>query len=149
MTVLSVVSVNGIGPMAPIRTYHSTIKLESDGLDSAMPAGTSKVSTRSTRKRPRSKVYPVAGFVTFNWQRSAIGNEIHGVSQDKIELTARDKDKLELAQLICNRRGFVMALICPKCGSVVQTSRGSDLPDGCAAKCPMPDCTKEWWNEDN
>ena len=113
-----------------------------------MPAGTSKGSTSSTRKRGRSKVYPVAGFVTFNWQRSALGNAIFGVKRDTLYLTPEDKAKLNSAQLIGNRRGFVVAMVCPRCGSVVQTFRGNDLPDGYAAKCPSVDCPKVWLDDD-
>ena len=113
-----------------------------------MLAGTSKVSTKSTRKKSRSKVYPVAGFVTYNWQRSALGSVVYGVEKDKIYLTAEDKQKLNTAQLIGNRRGFVVALACPRCGSVVQTFRGNDLPDGYAAKCSSVDCKKVWLDAD-
>jgi hypothetical protein len=110
-----------------------------------MPAGTSKVSTRSTRKQLRPKVYPVAGFVTFNWQRSAIdGRTIRDAEKKKIRLSQRDKEKLNLAQLIGNRRGFVVALVCPSDGSIVETHTGHDLPDGVLARCPMIGCGKTW-----
>ena len=115
-----------------------------------MPAGTSKGSTRSTRTKIRPKVYPVAGFVTFNWQRSALpnSNAVSRSNEDRIYLTQTDTERLNKAQLIGNRRGFVVALVCPRCGSVVQTYRGNDLPDGVLAKCPMQDCAKEWLNAD-
>jgi hypothetical protein len=109
-----------------------------------MPVGTSKASTRNTKRPNRSKVYPVAGFVKFNWQQSAIGTAIAHFQSKRITLSQRDKDRLNLAQKIGNRRGFVVALVCPHDGSVVETFRGNDLPDGVAAKCPMVDCGKEW-----
>lgn len=109
-----------------------------------MPVGTSKVSTKSTKTQSRPKVYPVAGFVTFNWRQSAIANEVKSHDKKKVLLSRRDRDKLNLAQLIGNRRGFVVALVCPLDGTVVQTARGSDLPDGVLAKCPLETCGKEW-----
>lgn len=109
-----------------------------------MPAGISKASTKNIKTPGRSKVYPVAGFVTFNWQKSALGSEVKHYPSKKIPLTQRDMDKLNLAQLIGNRRGFIVALVCPRDGTVVETYRGNDLPDGVLAKCPHPDCDKEW-----
>jgi hypothetical protein len=109
-----------------------------------MPAGTSKASTSNTRKKSRPKVYPVAGYVDFNWRRSSLGSEVKHYQSQSIPLNQRDLEKLNLAQLIGNRRGFIVALVCPRDGTVVQTYRGSDLPDGVLAKCPMKDCGKEW-----
>ena len=109
-----------------------------------MRVGTSKGSTKSTRTPSRPKVYPDAGFVTFNWRPSAIGNVVKHFKEKTVHLTSYDRDKLNLAQLIGNRRGFIVALVCPRDGNVVQTSRAHDLPDGVLAKCPLPDCGKEW-----
>ena len=109
-----------------------------------MPAGTSKVSTKSTKTNTRAKVYPVAGFVTFNWRGNAIGNEVRQYEAETVRLTRRDRDKLNLAQLIGNRRGFIVAMVCPRDGTVVQTARAGDLPDGVLAKCPLVTCGKEW-----
>lgn len=112
-----------------------------------MPAGTSKGSTKSTRKPSRSKVYPVAGYVNFNWRVSAMGSEVKHLQKQKIPLSLRDREKLNLMQLMGNRRGFIVALVCPRDGSVVETYRGNDLPDGVLARCPYKDCGKEWVNE--
>lgn len=109
-----------------------------------MPAGISKASTRNTKTRIRPKVYPVAGFVNFNWQRSALGNAVAHFQKKRIHLSSRDRDKINLAQMIGNRRGFIVALVCPRDGTVVQTHRSHDLRDGVLAKCPMPECGKEW-----
>lgn len=109
-----------------------------------MPAGISKASTSNTRKKSLPKVYPVAGYVDFNWRSSAIGSAVKHFQRKKIPLTQTDMDKLNLAQLIGNRRGFIVALVCPRDGTVVETYRGNDLPDGVLAKCPHPDCGKEW-----
>jgi hypothetical protein len=109
-----------------------------------MRVGTSKASTRSTRTPSRPKVYPDAGFVTFNWRQSAIANEISRYKKKTIRLTSYDREMINRAQKIGNRRGFIVALVCPRDGNVVQTSRAHDLPDGVLAKCPMPDCGKEW-----
>jgi hypothetical protein len=109
-----------------------------------MLAGTLKASTKSTRTRKRSKVFPVAGYVNFNWRSSALGNEVFQYQSKTISLSSRDRDKLNLMQLMGNRRGFIVALVCPRDGTVVETWRGSDLPDGVLARCPMPDCGKEW-----
>lgn len=113
-----------------------------------MPAGTSKASTKSTKTPTRPKVYPVAGFVNFNWRRSAIGNEVAYFNEKTVPLSRRDINKVNLAQLIGNRRGFVVALVCPQDGTVVQTHRSHDLDDGVLAKCPMPECGKEWVLDD-
>jgi hypothetical protein len=107
-----------------------------------MPAGTSKESTKNTKKPARPSVYPAVGFVAFNWRTSAIGNEVYGVRKKKIRLTQRGQDLLNRAQLIGNRRGFVVALICPVDGCVVKTHRSGDLPDGVLAECP--NCKKQW-----
>jgi|SRR5580765_5651022 len=109
-----------------------------------MPVGTSKVSTKSTKPKSRLKVYPVAGYVNFNWRRSSLGSAVGHFHEKSIPLTQRDQDKLVMAQLIANRRGFVVALVCPHDGSVVETYRGNDLPDGVLARCPMMGCGKEW-----
>lgn len=82
-----------------------------------------------------------------NLQPSTRGLHIKGVKEDEIVLSRQDKDRLNQAQLMGNRRGFVVALACPRCGSIVQTHRGNDLPDGIAAKCPMKDCPKVWLDE--
>jgi hypothetical protein len=94
------------------------------------------------------KVYPVAGYVDFNWRRSSLGSAVGHFQEKSIPLTQADQEKLVTAQLIANRRGFVVALVCPHDGSVVETFRGSDLPDGVLARCPMQDCGKEWINAD-
>jgi hypothetical protein len=132
----------------PTETPHSITNIRQSGWLSVMPVGTSKVSTKSTKTSIRPKVYPVAGFVTFNWRVSAIGNAVAHFQASTVRLTRRDVEKLNLAQLIGNRRGFVVALVCPQDGTVVQTSRGSDLPDGVLAKCPLVDCGKEWVLDD-
>jgi hypothetical protein len=73
-----------------------------------------------------------------------MGSEVKGHLSKRIALTQNDMDKLNLAQLIGNRRGFIVALVCPLDGTVVETYRGNDLPDGLLARCPHPGCGKEW-----
>lgn len=142
------VSVGTIVPMVPTKTCRSTTSIRNEEWLSVMRAGTSKKSTKSTKELEPPKVYPVAGFVTYNWPKSALGNVIYGAKQDELTLTKRDRDKLNLAQRIGNRRGFLVVLACPRCGTVVQTYRAHDLDDGLAAKCPSFDCKKVWLRAD-
>lgn len=100
------------------------------------------MATKSILRRPA--VYPTAGWAELNLRLSTRGLHIRGVKKDKIVLSKQDKDDLNEAQLIANHKGFVVALVCPRCGSIVQTHRGNDLPDGIAAKCSKQDCPKVW-----
>lgn len=100
------------------------------------------MATKPVLKRPA--VYPVSGWVALNLRQSTRGLHIKGVEKDEITLSQQDKERINQAQLMGNRRGFVMALICPRCGGVVQTYRGSDLPDGVLAQCVSPGCPKVW-----
>ena len=116
-----------------------------------MPAGISMKSTAITRKREAPKVYPVAGFVSYNWPLAAIekgGYQIRDRNKKTVKMTRADKDKINLAQRIGNRRGFIVVLACPMCGTVVQTYRHADLQDDVLAKCPIPDCAKTWVLDD-
>lgn len=100
------------------------------------------MATKSVLKK--AAVYPVGGWAQLNLQQSTRGIHIKGVNEDEIVLTQQDKDRLNQAQMMGSRRGFVVALVCPRCGSIVQTSRGNDLPDGVMAKCSKPECPKVW-----
>ena len=104
------------------------------------------MAAKPVLKRPA--VYPISGWAALNLQLSTRGLHIRGVKKDKIVLTQQDKDYLNQAQLMGNRRGFVVALVCPRCGSIVQTHRGNDLPDGIVAKCSSVDCPKVWLDGD-
>lgn len=96
------------------------------------------------KKKKRPAAYPTSGFVGFNYVNSSLGNVVHGFKEDTMYLSRYDIEKLDAAQLMVNRRGFMMAVVCPRDGSVVLTHRGNDLPDGMYAKCSMPDCPKVW-----
>lgn len=103
------------------------------------------MATKPVLKRPA--LYPIGGWTQLNLQLSTRSLHVKGVKKDELVLTQQDKERLNQAQLMGNRRGFVVALVCPRCGGVVQTNRGNDLPDGILAKCSTPDCPKVWLNE--